>query len=88
MKDQCATNRTSSVRGGKGHALVVELLGVLAQQSAVPDDRIAVHVDVSRGGPHAVAVGQISDQVEGHVSGQATAEQVRRDTTDLFICHS
>jgi hypothetical protein len=34
-----------------------------------------VHTDQPRGGPHAVAIGQMSDQVDGLVLGQARGEQ-------------
>jgi hypothetical protein len=55
----------------------VEFLGVFAQESAVTDHRVAVHADQPSGGPHPVAIGQMFDQVDGLVLGQAGVEQRR-----------
>src|SRR3954447_3563193 len=75
--DHFLSSWTSSVRGGKSHELVVELPGVLADDSAVADHRVAVHAEAPGRGPHPVAVGQVADQVDGLVLGQTGAEQGR-----------
>jgi hypothetical protein len=50
---------------------------MLADGAAVADHRVAVHAEAPGGGPHAVAVGQVADQVDGLVLGQTRAEQGR-----------
>ena len=49
--------------------------GVVARQPAVADDRIGGDADEPGGGPHAVAIGQMSEDREGLVRGQLGAEQ-------------
>jgi hypothetical protein len=73
--DHFSSNWTSSVRGGKRHELVVELLGMLAHGSAVADPRVAVDADLPGGGSNPVAVDQVPDHSDGLVLGQARAEQ-------------
>jgi hypothetical protein len=49
----------------------VELSGVLADDSAGAGRRVAVHAEAAGRGLHPVAVGQVSDQVDGLVFGQS-----------------
>jgi hypothetical protein len=53
----------------------VESPGVIAQEPAVADHRVAVHPGQPRGGPDPVAVGAVFDQLDGLRLGQARAEQ-------------
>jgi hypothetical protein len=48
---------------------------MLAEFSAVADHRVAVYAQEPSGGPHPGAIGQVPDQVDGLLLGQATAEQ-------------
>jgi len=42
---------------------------MFAQESAVADDRVAMHTDQPSGGPHPVALGDVFDQIDGLVPG-------------------
>src|SRR4051812_27553041 len=48
---------------------------MIAQESAVADHRVAVHPGQPRRGPNAVAIGEVFDQCEGLLLGQARSEQ-------------
>jgi hypothetical protein len=60
--------------GGKRHAFVVELPGVVAGQTVVADHRVGVHPDQPNGGVDAVALGQVPQPRDGLVLGQLRAE--------------
>jgi hypothetical protein len=65
--DHFASNWTSRVAGGKSHEFVVELLGVLASQQAIADDRVSVHPDQAAGLADAHALGDVLQ--DGHDLG-------------------
>ena len=48
---------------------------MFADHSAVADHRVAVHADQPSGGPHPVAIGQVFDQLDGLLLGQARSEE-------------
>jgi hypothetical protein len=62
--DHFSSNWTSRVLGGKSHEFVVELLGVLAGQQAVADDRVPVHPDQAAGLADADPLGDVLQ--DGH----------------------
>jgi hypothetical protein len=55
----------------------VELAGVLAGQSAVADDRVAIHLHQPRGGADAVPLGQVLENRQGLLLSQLRPEQGR-----------
>jgi hypothetical protein len=58
-KAHFSSNWTSRVRGGKRDQLVVEVAGVLAGQSAVAADRVAVHPAKTAGLADAASLGDV-----------------------------
>jgi hypothetical protein len=61
-----SSNWTSRVRGGKGHEVVVQLLGLVAGQGTEAGDGVAVDAD---------ALGDVGQDGDGGVGGQAGIEE-------------
>src|SRR5262245_40023608 len=76
-KDHFSSNWTSRVRGGKSHALVVEVLRVPAGHEGQADDGVLVHPGQAAGLADADALLQVGQDGGGFVLGQATVEQSR-----------
>jgi hypothetical protein len=65
------------VLGGKSHEFLVELSRVLAGHLGQSDDRVFANADQSCGLTDATTVGEVPQDVEQLVVGQATVEQRR-----------
>jgi hypothetical protein len=65
------------VRGGKSHALVVELLGLLAGDQSQPDYRVFVDTHQAAGLADAAAFLQMLEDREGFVLGELAVVQGR-----------
>jgi hypothetical protein len=75
--DHFSSNCTSWVSGGKAHQLVVELLGVAAGLEGEADDGVLADPDQAGGLADADALGEVGQDGEGLVGGQAGVEQGR-----------
>jgi hypothetical protein len=76
-KDHFSSNWTSWVLGGKSHEFLVELSGVLPCHLGQSDDRVFAHADQPRRLADATPVGEVPQDAEKLVVGQATVEQRR-----------
>jgi hypothetical protein len=65
----------SWVEGGKGHVLVVAVVGVLAGPQGVADDRVLIDPRQAGGLAHAAAVLEVLEDGQGLGVGQANAEE-------------
>jgi hypothetical protein len=79
-KDHFSSSWTLVVEGGKAHQLVVELAGVAAGEQAEAADGVLADADQARGLSDATAVGEVGEDGQELVAGEAGAEQGRAFT--------
>src|SRR5207237_6416723 len=72
-KAHLSSDCTARVRGGKGHELVVALLGVVAGPQGVADDGVLAHADEAAGLADADPLLEVGQDGGGLVGGQAAA---------------
>jgi hypothetical protein len=76
-KDHFSSSWTLVVEGGKAHQLVVQLAGVAAGEQAQAADGVLTDTDQARGLADAAAVGEVGQDGQELVAGEAGAEQGR-----------
>jgi hypothetical protein len=75
--DHFSSNWTSRVRGGKSHALVVDVLGLAAGDQSQPDHGVFVDPDQAAGLADATTFLEMLEDGQGFVVAQFTAVQGR-----------
>jgi hypothetical protein len=74
-KDHFSSNWTSWVAGGKSHEFVVVLAGLVAGESSQAHDGVVFDTDEAAGLPHATALGEVVEHIEGFGLGESGVEQ-------------